>query len=224
MERKSKSFKSRQSKKTTMKNSLKLTFAICCIIIGVKSNAQISFGLKAGLNLSTMTDKLGGMSIDPKTLVGFNVGVISEITLKDNLFLQPGIFYSTKGSKYSLNNMNATVTPNYLDIPVNVLYKFGSGSTKFFIYAGPYIAFALSGKVTNMDNSTADIHFGSGDKEDMRSTDFGLNFGAGVDISHFQISAQYGIGLENLAPVTTNGAEMKSTVIGISIGYLFRGK
>jgi hypothetical protein len=43
--------------------------------------AQIKFGPKVGLNLSTMTLKSGGVSYDPKTVVGFNVGVVSEITL-----------------------------------------------------------------------------------------------------------------------------------------------
>jgi len=58
----------------------------------------------------------------------------------------------------------------------------------------------------------------------MKSFDFGLNFGAGIEISNFQISAQYGLGLTNLAPVTTNDAEMKVRVIGISMAYLLGGK
>jgi hypothetical protein len=37
--------------------------------------AQIKFGPEVGLNLSTMTFKSFGIAYDPKTLVGFNVGL-----------------------------------------------------------------------------------------------------------------------------------------------------
>jgi len=38
------------------------------------------------------------------------------------------------------------------------------------------------------------------------------------------ISAQYGLGLANLANDSSGDAEMKNKVIAISVGYLFGGK
>jgi len=51
----------------------------------------------------------------------------------------------------------------------------------------------------------------------------GLNFGAGIEISSFQITAQYGLGLTNLAADSNDGT-MKNKVFGISVAYLFSGK
>ena len=51
-----------------------------------------------------------------------------------------------------------------------------------------------------------------------------MNFGVGVNIKGFLISAQYGLGLANLTTEDTGDTEMKNKVIGISVGYLFGAK
>jgi hypothetical protein len=58
----------------------------------------------------------------------------------------------------------------------------------------------------------------------LKPFDIGLNFGAGINIKGLMISAQYGIGLANLSPVTIGDSEMKNKVIGISISSLFARK
>ena len=206
-----------------MKKILTLSFTLCFVFAVNYSQAQARIGLKAGLNLSTMTLKESGMSLDPKTMTGFHVGLISEIPLNDKLFFQPGILYSTKGSKYSVSGMDVSITPSFVEVPVNVLFKSDLGSAKLLLFAGPYFAFGIGGDVKSPSDTKA-ISYGSGDQKDMKSFDFGLNFGAGVEVSNFQITAQYGLGLSNLAPVTTNSAEMKVRTIGISVAYLFGGK
>jgi hypothetical protein len=206
-----------------MKNLLKFVLTICLMLTVTDMQAQVRFGPTFGLNLSTMTAKSMGISLDPKTLVGFHVGVISEFNLAGKLFLQPAFLYSTKGSKYSVMESEATISPAFIEIPVNVVYKFDSGSMKFFLEAGPYFAYGIGGKEKS-DNETTDIKFGSGESNDLKPFDFGLNLGAGVEIKNFFISAHYELGIANLAPVTTDNTEMKISVIGFSIGYLLGGK
>jgi hypothetical protein len=206
-----------------MKNLLKIVLVICLMFAVTNMQAQIKFGPKVGLNLSTMTLKSSGISIDPKTHVGFNVGVISEITLAGKLALQPGIFYSAKGSKYTLGEESGTFSPSFVEIPVNVLYKIDVGGLKVFVNAGPYFAYGVGGKIKSGGESQ-DIKFGSTDSDDLKPLDIGLNIGAGVEISNIIISANYGLGLANLSPVTTDDTEMKIKVIGFSLGYLFGGK
>jgi len=197
------------------------------MFVFISLQAQVKFGPKAGVNLSTMTLKSSGISIDPTMLVGFHVGVISEISLSDNLKLQPGIFYSTKGSKYKVTilqqSFESSVAPSYIDIPVNVMYYFGTGKAKISLFAGPYFAYGIGGKAKSGSES-ADIKFGSGDNDDMKPIDLGLNVGVGVNINGLLISAQYGLGLTNLVPSSTTEAEMKNKVIGISLAYLFGGE
>jgi hypothetical protein len=206
-----------------MKNLMKSTMVICLMFIIPVIQAQPKIGPTAGLNLSTMTLKSMGVSLDPKTLVGFNVGVISEFNLKGNLALQPSLLFSTKGSKFSVLEEDMKISPSYIEIPVNAVYKFGTGSPKYFLSAGPYFAFGIGGKV-DYGGESADIAYGSDDSSDMKAFDYGLNLGAGVEINRLVISAHYGLGLTNLAPVTTDDTKMKNNVIGISISYFLGGK
>jgi len=197
------------------------------MFVFISLQGQVKFGPKVGVNLSTMTLKSSGLSFDPTMQVGFHVGVISEISITDNLVLQPGIFYSTKGSKFKISHSQlsyeASIAPGYVDIPINLNYYFGTGNTKIAFFAGPYIAYGIGGK-TKSDGESADISFGNTDNDDMKPLDFGINIGAGVNLNGLLISAQYGLGLANLVPSTTGDAEMKNRVIGISLAYLFGGK
>jgi hypothetical protein len=105
------------------------------------------------------------------------------------------------------------------------MLKLGSGSTKFLIFAGPYLGYALSGKdkAEAMGQSeTATLKIGSADTDDVKAMDFGLNIGVGVNVSNFLVTAQYGLGLSNLS--NSSGETVKNKVIGISVGYLFGGK
>jgi hypothetical protein len=210
-----------------MKTSVKFLIVLMMIFAFEGAQAQVKFGPKVGMNLSTMTLKSSGLSIDPKMLVGFHAGIISEIGLSENLKLQPGILFSTKGSKYELTIFEQpyelSLAPGVIEVPVNVLYSFGTGSTKINVFAGPYIAYGFTGKAKS-DGDSQDISFGTSTEDDMKPFDFGLNFGAGVNINGLLISAQYGLGLANLAPDSSGDTEMKNQVIGISLGYLFGGK
>src|SRR6185295_177476 len=69
------------------------------------------------------------------------------------LSIQPGIFFTTKGSKTQSgstsdpNYFKATTNPMYVEIPVNLVFKAPVGEqSKFFVGAGPYIAIGVAGK------------------------------------------------------------------------------
>jgi hypothetical protein len=206
-----------------MKNLLKFVMVICLMFVFSNMQAQVKFGPKVGVNLSTMTMSYSGVSIDPKTLIGFHAGVISEIPIIGNLALQPGILYSVKGTKIDFLGVEGSISPGYIEIPVNVAYSLGSDAIKFSLFAGPYVAYGINGK-TKSGGVSEDIVFGTGEDDDMNPLDYGVNFGAGVNISGLFVSAQYGLGLANLSTGTTGDEEIKNTVIGISLAYLFGGK
>ena len=210
-----------------MKTTLKSLLVIIMMLAFTGLQAQVKFGPKVGVNLSTMTLKSSGVSFDPKMLVGFHAGLISEIGLTDNLKLQPGILYSSKGSKYEVTlfeeTFDFTMAPAFIEVPVNLMYSFGPGETKFNVFAGPYFAYGIGGKFKS-DGESEDLSFGTSEDDDMKPFDIGVNFGVGVNIKGFLISAQYGLGLANLTTEDTGDTEMKNQVIGISVGYLFGGK
>lgn len=204
-----------------MKTSVKILGVITLVLSATYAQAQTRFGIKGGLNFSTASFSQNGVTSTPDSKTGFNLGVISEIPLATDFYLQPGLLFSTKGFKLSGNllglDSDFSMSTNNIEIPINALYKLNAGSVKVLGFAGPYIGYAVSGKAGSVDLKT------SGDNKNINAFDFGLNFGAGVEISNFQITAQYGLGLTNLAVQSSDGT-MKNKVFGVSVAYLFGGK
>jgi hypothetical protein len=205
-----------------MKKSLTLLFVCCFLFVAASLQAQMKFGPVAGLNISKMTLKYGGIGFDPKSLIGFHIGGMAEIPLSGNFVLQPEILYSGKGSSYELDFgeevYELKIAPGFIEVPVFAAYKFDVGSGKLFLKAGPYFAYGISGQVSD-DEESYDICYGEGEDCDMKPLDFGLGFGAGFDLNGFIISLQYELGLANLAPI--DDSEMKINVFGFSLAYLF---
>lgn len=206
-----------------MKTTLKLTFAIVILLVTSQVQGQIKFGPEIGLNFSQMNMKSSGTEYTPKTLMGFHIGLISEFSLSENLFVQPGILYSSKGSKFDIMGTEAEVSPSYIEIPINLMYKFNLGAPKVFILAGPYIAYGIGGKI-KVAGQTQDIQFGSDSNSDMKPLDYGLSFGAGVEIANIELSARYELGLANLAPQDPSNNKFTNKVFAISLAYLIGKK
>lgn len=186
-----------------------------CMIAAVAVNAQ-GIGLKAGINLANVSSE--GESADMK--MGFHFGVVSELALSDALYFAPGLIYSQKGYQYKLDlgiiSFDEKYTYTYLEVPLDFIYKMDlGGDSKFTIAAGPYLAYGLNVSYKDEDGNESESFKDMG----MKSLDFGLNLGVGVEFSALKISAQYGLGLAN----TSDMDDYKETnnVIGISVGYFF---
>ena len=191
------------------------------------AQAQFHFGARAGNNLAniTMEDIKGQNGVDNTINKKFHLGGIVEYDLSrqsDILCLESGLFLSWKGTKLEYSNYlnTETITPIYLEIPVNALYNADLGPNKFQIYFGPYVGVGIAGKIKYGSNNTSTrINFGK--SGDMKVYDFGLNMGAGFRIDDILVRLQYGYGLTNLDPADLSSHEMKNRVISISIGCMF---
>ena len=231
-----------------MKKAICLFAAVLFLSVTTQSFAQLKFGAVAGLNFPSMTF---GSSFEgtKKTSVSFNLGGIAEYSLSDVYGLQSGLILSGKGvsieNKQSNSGVSITntgsISPLYLEIPINAYYKLNVGNYKVHLFAGPYLAFAIGGKAENkftatglpsgttlaslgLKDTSADIKFGTADDSDMKGTDFGLNIGAGVEVKNMLISLQYGMGLSNLDPKGASATSMKNNVLGLSVAYMFGAK
>jgi opacity protein-like surface antigen len=209
-------------------------------------HSLVRFGVRAGLNLANAS--INGLSDGMTTNINpsFHIGGVAEYGIAQNFALEAGLFLSGKGTKMEYSDtqngvtVNATVTmsPLCLEIPINAIYKIDLGNAKLDIFAGPYIAFGVSGTVKTtytasnlpsgytlsdggLNDESRDIKYGTNADDDIKGTDFGLNFGAGVEINNFQIRAQYGLSLTNLDPQGLSDNAITSNVISISVGYMF---
>ena len=101
--------------------------------------AQMSFGVKAGLNFSTMNSETNGKKDDDiKFKPGINVGAFADFELSDMLAVEAGMNFETKGSLYKEKEeyeehgihvkSKTKVTTNlvYITVPVDVKLTFGS--------------------------------------------------------------------------------------------------
>lgn len=200
-----------------------ITLLACVSALSYAGNAQVSFGPAVGLNLANNGQKMAGTKISTKMVTGVHVGGVAKINFTDNLFLMPGVFFSTKGSKFDVGGADMKTSLSYIEIPVNLGYSIAS--TGIFITAGPYLGYAVGGKFKVGDESE-NIKFGSDEtKDDLKPMDLGINVGAGYQLPlGIFVKAQYGIGLANLAPGGNSDNSIKNSVIGITVGMLFGGK
>lgn len=126
---------------------LKLSFLIAFLGMVTLVGAQTaSLNIKGGLNMSNFYgDDLSDKNLKP----GFHIGVGADLELVPNVALQTGLFFSTKGAKYSydvpiVGKVEYNINANYLQLPVHVAYKIDvTPGTKIVFHAGPYIAYGI---------------------------------------------------------------------------------
>jgi len=182
------------------------------------SNAQeTKFGVKAGVNLHTLT----GDVEDQSSKIGFQAGAFAEFKLSDKFAIQPELLYSTQGTKFEEGDDEIKYNLSYLNIPVMAKYYVAE---KFSLEAGPQIGFLLSakGKYDFVEDGVSV----SGDediKDSFESIDFGLNFGAGYDFTeNLSAGLRYNLGLSNIAKTEDgNDSKVKNGVFSLSVGYKF---
>ncbi len=209
----------------------KLGFALMGLLMisSTGAFAQMSFGVKAGLNFSNMMIKAGGEKIDDiKFKPGINVGAFADFELSDMLGVEAGLNVETKGFKmkeeFLGNKIKATTNIFYVTVPVDVKLTFGS----FYVLAGPYVGVAAAGKSKTKSEYKDDTHkdsesleFGD-DYDKTKRLDFGLGFGAGYEINdNIGVRAGYDLGLANVQGKGDKDNSTKNGSINVSVTYKF---
>ena len=228
-----------------MKRKLVL-FSIAFLSILANTNGQkSSLILRGGVNLANVTISENGRIDDAKTLTSFQAGFIGDISLGQFVSLQPGLIVTGKGSKTQsgetsdANYFKATSNPIYLEIPLNLVFKFGANNgPNFFAGAGPYLAMGIAGKNktegkffgtafssenniewSNDDPTTLNYEEGVGFGI-MKRFDYGLNGTAGIDLKKAVLSVNYGLGLAKLQSGSENSDDNnKHRVLSFTVGF-----
>ncbi|GAP71191.1 hypothetical protein SAMD00024442_1_4 [Candidatus Symbiothrix dinenymphae] len=190
------------------------------------------FGITGGLGLLKFyVDE--PTNNEPDATFGFQAGLIVDFPLSESFSLVPELLYAQRGADFSdiaVSGTSTIMTLNYLQLPVNVMYKKEmTPSSNFLLFAGVYAGYGIDGKseVENYsdgeysvdDGSSGDLKFGSGEDE-INPLDFGINAGLGFlfgDI--FFVKMQLSKGVTNISnsPNTT----ITNFRYGIDIGFFF---
>lgn len=179
----------------------KIILVLAIFAFGFTNAQETKFGVKGGLNIASLTN----LSYT-KSLVGFNIGGFAEIKLNEKFAIQPELLYSGQGAKYQdIGNFSM----NYINVPVMAKYFI---TEAFNIEAGPQVGFLMSAKED-----------GTNVKEFVKSTDFGVNLGAGYDITkNIGLNLRYCLGLSGVdKEILAGDKSSKNSVIQLSVGYKF---
>ena len=192
-----------------------------------------TFGIRAGVNLQNIN---GRDADDDKLENGlvprFHVGVNAEIPVAPEFYLQPGIMFSTKGTKYDDALGDPKLNLSYIEVPINFLYKPALGDGHLLVGFGPYFAYGIGGKLKT-DGDDTDVKFKgkvkAGDDPNYvyyKPFDAGANILFGYEFSNkfsAQLNAQ--LGLVNINSdydgFPDTDARAANTGFGISLGYRF---
>jgi len=206
----------------------------------VPAQAQFSQGIKGGLNLmnNDLSDfSASGLSesLSPKNMTGFFIGPSVEYMIPVvGLGIEASLLYSQKGSSYDIDLGSSSFTVkdkvHYLDLPINLKYKFSLLVAGVYVAAGPYVSYAISGD-RSLSNLTGITSSEINKTDFYNDLDLGVNLGAGVELlSHLQVGIQYSWGLKDAAKnELTNGNlggvvsnfNAKNRVFSVSAAYYF---
>lgn len=215
----------------------KLLLVVTIVTMVCSAKAQeITWGVRAGLSIPKVNEKIegddGDFSSGYKSKIGFHLGVIADLGISESFYIQPGLYFTTKGTKAKYEGITEKWNLNYLQIPVLASYRFNlGGDTKLHINVGPYFAFGVGGKFKyEGGGETYKIDaFGTSDEDSdeekggLKRFDAGITFGAGVSFGKIYAGLNYDLGLSNIADKDVYGSDykLKNQGFNISVGYNF---
>jgi len=186
-----------------MKTILVAILLLSLTILAKAQSADTHFGLKAGLNVSSL-DVKDGVDFDSKA--GFHIGGLAHVHKSTHFGIQPEIVYSEQGGK----DGNDKWKINYVNVPVLFQYMTGGGLR---LQTGPQLGFAVSSKI-----KSGDIEQNISD--DVNTVDVSWSLGASYLFPEaIGIDARYNIGLTNVNDAET--PEVRNRVFQIGLFYQF---
>ncbi len=149
-----------------------------------KSFLGLELGFTGGININSISyASIGQISETLNTRTGFNLGLAMRADLPVRGFsLQPELVYV---SKQSVFGEDLDLKMNYIMLPINIQYGLDLILLKPFIEVSPYAGYALSSHIE--ENSISDGF----SQENINDWEYGLGLGGGIDISRFQLKANY---------------------------------
>jgi hypothetical protein len=188
-----------------------------------RAQGDITWGLKGGLNVST----LRGASDTFDSKRGVVAGGFGVFEFAPEFSVEVDALFDMKGAKVAASGIdvsgNFVQSPagffvlDYLEIPVLArLHAPSLGSLKPYVYAGPTLAFRLSARAEYTGLPSVDL-------DSVRMLDSGVAFGLGADLPvgthELVFDVRYGLGLTNA--VEWGGPSLKNDAFSLMAGFAF---
>lgn len=196
---------------------------------------RISYGAKAGIIMSNLTQTPESWDDAKSYKTGFTGGVFMNYAFNERFSIQPELLYTMKGMKGNLYDglvsVDVTASFDYFELPVLAVYTFpGSEKLKPRVYAGPSFAYNLGSELKiSAWLASASVDFSSL----TQTTDFGVVAGAGFDYALgkgiLTFDVRYQLGFTNVimtgdfdlngSAQTISGDDFKNYGFAFLVGY-----
>lgn len=194
-----------------MKKLLSTLMVIACLALAIPAQAQIKFGVKAGLNVSKL--HLSENIVSKDNRAGFFVGPTAEFTLP---LLGLGIDGSVLYNQFGVDSEKGTSTKKSIEIPINLRWTVGFSSlVGAYVAVGPQFGF-------NVGNRWFD------EVCEFKKNTTSFNVGAGLKLlGHLQVGATYNFALKDNGKIHDDDIEdlatigFKQNTWQVSVAYLF---
>ena len=194
-----------------MKKLLSTLMVIACLALAIPAQAQIKFGVKAGLNVSKL--HLSENIVSKDNRAGFFVGPTAEFTLP---LLGLGIDGSVLYNQFGVDSEEGTSTKKSIEIPINLRWTVGFSSlVGAYVAVGPQFGFNVGDRwfdeICEFKKNTTSFNVGAG-----------LKF-----LGHLQVGANYNFVLKDNGKIHDGDIEdlatigFKQNTWQVSVAYLF---
>lgn len=200
-----------------------LAFAQQTTTTSTSSSNPITFGVKGGMNVSSLS-KDSGLD-DQKSKIGFNAGVFANIPIASSFSIQPEVLYSQYGNKTDFTTLgtkySASTKLDYITVPVMFQYNF---IPNLYVEAGPEFGFMVSAKNKVKNESNGNSSSTDNYKDNLNTFNFGIGLGAGYYFTpNFGVTARYVAGITDVAKNRPSGSDaVRNNVFQVGLAYKFK--
>lgn len=187
--------------------------AAIVFMAAIGAKAQVSLGVKAGVNFS----KISTDNVSESTIAGYQAGLFARFG--KSLYLQPELYVASSGGKFNFNNSGGTVTTDgkvrftSINVPLLIGKGFGSESLNFRIMAGPVYSYLMD----KNQNFTDNVSGAYNDFGDYKKSTLGYQVGGGVDIGNITADLRYEGGLTKI----NQNYGQRQNIWALSVGFKF---
>ncbi len=194
-----------------MKIAIRVALLIVLSVNVYSQPLKLKFGLKAGLAAGMSQIEYPDTYPPSNNKMKFGVlgGCFVNMYLNENIIFQPGVHYIRKGLKddAGFGGHFYKKSFNYLEVPLNLLFKFRDKKKPFYVGAGFSPAFKANRYYTG---------------EQLKGFDFGINaIGGYIFPIGVSINLGYTHGILNVTANENNIKSIRNRNFSLAVGYEF---
>ena len=210
----------------TRKRTVLLLLSVLLVASGAYGQSTIE--IQGGINIATFSDP-GNLITGAtwKTRIGFSGSVSTEFPVSANLLINPGLRFVQKGTKsqwYSVwtGNVDATITNNYLEVPVYLRYRLIGMTPEISLFGGPSMGYMVSSHTEGTMQLFGPVS--SNTRADYKNID--LSFDIGVSAQNpvneklaIVAAVSYSLGLIRISQL---GSNERTRDMRVTVGTIFK--